>query len=147
MPMDTERTFRPCITPRHRIGGTPGGLVQGRAWEIIEPLLPGARVLDYASGAGHWGIRMAQAGADVSGFDLSPIGIERANLRARNAGVRASFTCADATSLPYPAESFDLVVGIQALHHTVKYAGMAHESHRVMRHGGIAVFTENIGRR
>jgi ubiquinone/menaquinone biosynthesis C-methylase UbiE len=87
---------------------------------------------------------MAQAGADVRGFDLSPVGVERANLRVRNAGVRATFTCGDAASLPYPTESFDLVVGIQALHHTIKYPDTARELHRVMRRGGIAVFTENI---
>jgi ubiquinone/menaquinone biosynthesis C-methylase UbiE len=144
---DTEETFRPVVTPMHERGGTPGGLVQARAWEILASLgLEGKCLLDYACGAGHWGIRLAQIGATVKGFDLSPVGVERANARASVSGVgdRASFVEADAGCLPYRDETFDLVAGIQALHHTIKYPGSADELRRVVKRGGVCVFTENI---
>ena len=60
------------------------------------------------------------------------------------AGVDASFSCADASRLPYDDESFEVVVGIGALHHTIKYPGTAEELHRVMRPGAIALFAETL---
>jgi ubiquinone/menaquinone biosynthesis C-methylase UbiE len=144
---DTEETFRPVVTPMHELGGTPGGLVQGRAFEILTGLgLEGKTVLDYACGAGHWGIRLAQLGAVVKGFDLSPVGVARANMRASVSGVgdRATFVEADARRLPYGDDTFDLVAGVQALHHTIKYAGTADELYRVVKPGAVCVFTENI---
>jgi SAM-dependent methyltransferase len=142
---DTPETFLPCITPEYKPGGVSGGLVHLELWKrLMSHGVAGRDLLDYASGAGHWGIRLAQAGALVRGFDLSPIGVDRANRRARLASVDASFICADASSLPFGDGSFDVVVGIGALHHTIKYPGTAAELHRVTRPGALCVFAENI---
>lgn len=143
--VDTPATFLPCITPPYRRGGVPGGLVHLEVWKrLTAEGLADRDVLDYASGAGHWGIRLAQEGARVRGFDLSPVGVARSNRRAEIAGVEAVFSCSDAGELPYEDDSFDLVVGIRALHHTIKYTQTAEELHRVMRPGAVAVFAENI---
>jgi 2-polyprenyl-3-methyl-5-hydroxy-6-metoxy-1,4-benzoquinol methylase len=143
--LDTPETFLPCITPEYERGGVPGGLVHLEVWKRLQAYgLAGRALLDYACGAGHWGIRLAQEGARVRGFDLSGVGVDRANRRALLAGVDAVFSRADASELPYEDDAFDVVVGIGALHHTIKYPATASELHRVMRTGGIAVFSENI---
>lgn len=142
---DTPETFLPCITPEYKRGGVPGGLVHLEVWKRLTTHgVAGRNLLDYASGAGHWGIRLAQEGARVRGFDLSPVGVDRANRRARAAGVDAVFSCADASQLPFEGNAFDVVVGIGALHHTIKYSGTANELHRIMRPGAIALFAEAI---
>lgn len=142
---DTPKTFLSCITPEFKPGGVPGGLVHLEVWKRLTAHgLANADLLDYASGAGHWGIRLAQEGARVRGFDFSRVGVDRANVRAKVARVDAVFSCADASRLPYEDETFDAVVGIRALHHTIKYPRTATELHRVMRPGAMAVFAENI---
>lgn len=144
-PLDTPATFLPSITPEYKRGGVPGGLVHREVWKRLSAEgLTGKDVLDYACGAGRWGIRIAQEGAHVRGFDLSPVGVARSNRRAEVAAVDAAFSCADAGQLPYDDDSFDLVVGIRALHHTIKYPETAEELRRVMRPGGLAIFAENI---
>jgi 2-polyprenyl-3-methyl-5-hydroxy-6-metoxy-1,4-benzoquinol methylase len=140
---DTPESFRPCITPEYERGGVPGGLVHLSVWnQLMAHGVAGRDLLDYASGAGHWGIRLAQEGARVRGFDFSPAGVDRSNRRARVAKVDAVFSCADASELPYDENAFDVVVGIGALHHTIKYKGTAAELHRVMRPGAVAIFAE-----
>lgn len=143
--LDTPETFRPVITPEFKRGGTPGGLVHREVWNRLCTYgLADRDVLDFGSGAGHWGVRIAQEKARVRGFDLSSKGVERSNLRAERASVDAEFSCADASELPYESESFDIVVGIRALHHVIKYPGTASELHRVMRPEATAIFAENI---
>lgn len=144
----TEESFAPIITPAHLPGGAPGGLQHLRAFQLITAKgLEGKRVLDYACGIGHWAIRFAQLGATVRGFDLSPVGIDIARTKADASAIAsaAEFEVASADHLPYDDESFDLVVGIGALHHVIKYPGTADELWRVMRPGATAVFTENLG--
>jgi ubiquinone/menaquinone biosynthesis C-methylase UbiE len=147
-PPITEKTFAPIITPAHLPGGAPGGLQHLRAYELLTAEgLEGKVVLDYACGIGQWAIRLAQLGATVRGFDLSPVGIElaRAQVDASPVPLAAEFEVASAERLPYDDESFDLVAGIGALHHVIKYPGTADELWRVMRPGATAVFTENLG--
>ena len=145
IPADTPETFLECVTPEFERGGAAGGLVRLEVWKrLMAHGVADRDLLDYASGAGHWGIRLAQDGARVQGFDLSPVGVERSNRRAEVAGVNATFSCADASRLPYADGSFDVVVGIGALHHTIKYPGTAEELHRVMRPGSIALFAETL---
>lgn len=143
--IDTPETFLSCITPEYERGGVERGLVHREVWDrLLAHGVAGRDLLDYASGAGHWGVRLAQEGARVQGFDFSQAGVARSNRRAAAAGVDASFSCADASDLPYANESFDVVVGIGALHHTIKYPGTAEELYRVMRPGAIALFAEAL---
>jgi ubiquinone/menaquinone biosynthesis C-methylase UbiE len=141
-------TFTPIITPAHLPGGAPGGLQHLRAYELLEAQgVEGKDILDYACGLGQWAIKFAQLGARARGFDLSPVGIELARARVEQSPVplAVEFDVASAGRLPYDDDSFDLVAGIGALHHVIKYPGTADELWRVMRPGATAVFTENLG--
>jgi SAM-dependent methyltransferase len=140
--------FTPVITPAHLPGGVPGGLQHLRAYELLtEKSLDGKVVLDYACGLGQWAIMLARRGATAKGFDLSPVGIELARARVEHSPepLAVEFEVASAERLPYDDDSFDLVAGIGALHHVIKYPGTADELLRVMRPGATAVFTENLG--
>jgi 2-polyprenyl-3-methyl-5-hydroxy-6-metoxy-1,4-benzoquinol methylase len=104
----------------------------------------GLRVLDYGCGSGQLGIYLAMLGAQVTGFDLSPRGVEIANWAAQKYGLTCSFMAMDAEELAYPAQSFDLAVGFGVLHHVVKYSRSALQLTRVLKPGGRAIFHETL---
>jgi ubiquinone/menaquinone biosynthesis C-methylase UbiE len=145
-PSDSPQSFREGITPAFERGGSSAGLVQRRAYDLVlQESIAGKALLDYCCGRGKWGVRFARLGARVSGFDMSDVGIEVARARALRDGVDIRLDVADARELPYENESFDIVVGISALEHVIKYPGTGDEARRVLRPGGLAVFTENLG--
>jgi 2-polyprenyl-3-methyl-5-hydroxy-6-metoxy-1,4-benzoquinol methylase len=104
----------------------------------------GLTVLDYGCGSGQLGIHLAMQGALVSGFDLSPKGIEVANWAARKYGLNCSFRAMDAEEIDYPDGRFDLAVGFGVLHHVIKYPKSAFPLARVLKLGGRAVFHETL---
>jgi ubiquinone/menaquinone biosynthesis C-methylase UbiE len=142
----SEESFSDSITPAHEKGGSPGGLVHRRAHDLLlKEGIAGKRVLDYCCGRGKWSIHLAALGADVSGFDLSTSGIAVARERAARDGFQIPFEVADARHLPFPDAAFDIVVGISALEHSIKYEGTGSELRRVLAPRGLAIFTENLG--
>jgi 2-polyprenyl-3-methyl-5-hydroxy-6-metoxy-1,4-benzoquinol methylase len=104
----------------------------------------GLTVLDYGCGSGQLGIYLAMLGAQVSGFDLSPKGIEVANWATRKYGLNCSFRAMDAENIDYPDGQFDLAVGFGVLHHVIKYPKSASQLARVLKPGGRAVFHETL---
>jgi len=64
------------------------------------------RALDIGCGTGSNSVWLAQQGFEVTGLDLAPLAIERAEERARAAGVEASFLAADVLRLPDLAGPF-----------------------------------------
>jgi SAM-dependent methyltransferase len=62
----------------------------------IEP----CRALDIGCGTGTNSIWLAQQGFEVSGIDVAPLAVERAERRAHDAGVKARFLVADVLRLP-----------------------------------------------
>jgi SAM-dependent methyltransferase len=106
--------------------------------------LQGKRVLECGCGDGRFSVLLAEAGAEVYAFDISPVSVELCRRRAVAWGVsdRLIATVADLEHLPYPDMAFDLVCGVFILHHVnVSMAG--HHIARVIKSPGHAVFLEN----
>ncbi len=70
----------------------------------------GARVLDVACGTGVVALSAARTGATVTGADLTPALLARARQNADIAGLKAEFHEADVEALPFPDQSFDIVL-------------------------------------
>lgn len=70
----------------------------------------GDRVLDVACGTGVVAVTAARRGATVTGLDLTPELIEVARDNARVAGVEIDWREGDVERLPFPADSYDVVV-------------------------------------
>jgi SAM-dependent methyltransferase len=110
--------------------------------EVTAP--EGARVLEVGCGPGHLSVRLARRhGLDVTGLDLDPAMIERARANADGAvggeELRPSLLVGDVASMPFPDETFDLVVSTMSMHHWADpTAGMA-EMARVLRPGARAL--------
>ena len=114
------------------------------AADIAAAAPDGAQVLEVGCGPGHLSIRLArQHGLDVTGLDLDPAMIERARANVDRSvdgdERRPSFLVGDVAALPFPDESFDLVVSTMSMHHWADpTAGMA-EIDRVLRPGASAL--------
>jgi ubiquinone/menaquinone biosynthesis C-methylase UbiE len=121
-----------------------GSLFRPVAAEVAAVAPAGALVLEVGCGPGHLSIRLARRhGLVVTGLDLDPAMIERARANANRAGGgddrRPSFHVGDVASLPFPDESFDLVVSKLSMHHWADPAAGLAEIGRVLRPGARAL--------
>jgi SAM-dependent methyltransferase len=106
----------------------------------------GKNVLDYGCGRGYVSLRLAEAGASsVTAIDLSvgELDVARARAEAEGMADRISFVACDAHTSPFPAASFDLIVGAAILHHLDLESALL-EVRRLLRPDGQAVFVEPL---
>jgi ubiquinone/menaquinone biosynthesis C-methylase UbiE len=106
--------------------------------------IAGKKVLDVGCGNGQFSVFFAMYGAEVWGIDLSDVGIEVARKSAALNGVaeHCHFIVGDATATDFPDGFFDCITFSAALHHAVKYPGMREETWRVLKPGGVLVFSD-----
>jgi len=98
------------------------------------------KVLDAGTGPGTLVRELARRlpGLQVYGIDLSEdmIGLARAHARREQLEERVHFESGDVAHLPYPDQSFDVVVSTISLHHWSELAQPLRELYRVLRPGG-----------
>ncbi len=116
---------------------------------LLASLLPlqGKRVLDYGCGTGDLACELALCGAEVTGFDLSPESIAKAQRRAELHGLseRTSFHVLQAGQTNLPPASFDVIVGSAILHHLhTELPGIYAEIDRLLKPHGAACFMEPV---
>lgn len=124
--------------------------VAGRRLNAYRELLlnyarQGAQMLELGCSDGAMAVELARAGGVVSAIDISDVAVSRARERAQAHGVSdVAFRVGDATMLPYPSASFDVVYASAVLHHLdiVRVAG---EIARVARPSAAGVFLEPLG--
>ena len=96
----------------------------------------GDAVLDVACGTGNAAIRAAEAGATVTGVDLTPELFEAGRREAAASGVTLKWVQGDAEELPFADESFDAVLSTFGCMFAPRHAVAAAEIARVLRPGG-----------
>lgn len=77
----------------------------------------GARALDYACGDGRFSFRMAEAGAEVIGVDISGVSVSAAARESERRGLSAQFMVMDCERLEFPDNTFDVINVSGVLHH------------------------------
>src|SRR5947209_14818895 len=77
------------------------------------------RSLEVGAGTGYFSLNLLQAGAvrEATCTDISPGMLRTLTANAERLGLAVRTARADAESLPFPQESFDLVLGHAVLHH------------------------------
>lgn len=104
----------------------------------------GQRLLDVGCGNGAAPIHLAKTfGLDVTGIDVDPEQIAAAT--AASANLRAArFLVADATQLPFPDNTFDLVTTSKTTHHIPDWPKALTEMTRVLRPGGRLIYRDFV---
>jgi SAM-dependent methyltransferase len=100
----------------------------------------GRRVLDIGCGAGIDLVRLARAGATAWGLELSRGSLAMARRHLEVGNQQAVLVEGDAARLPFPGNSFDLVLCLGVLPFAPDPAGIVTESRRVLRRAGTAIF-------
>ncbi len=124
-----RRFFRAAFTTHH-----PAGAAFGR---YLSPSSPAdADVLEIGCGMGTHTQLLAEAGARLTAIDITPRAIEMTKRRCALHGLTVDVQQADAESLPFAADSFDLVWTWGVLHHSSSFDHCLAEAGRVLRPGG-----------
>jgi ubiquinone/menaquinone biosynthesis C-methylase UbiE len=97
---------------------------------------PGIELLDVATGTGNVSVPAAQAGAKVTGLDLTPKLLEEQRARAAEAGVEIELVEGDAEDLPFGDAFFDRVTSCFGVMFAPRQGVAAGELVRVARPGG-----------
>jgi ubiquinone/menaquinone biosynthesis C-methylase UbiE len=112
--------------------------------ELANPQ-PDWRVLDVATGAGHTALLFAPHVAQVIASDLTePMLAKAAELAAQRGLTNVETRRADAESLPFEANTFDLVTCRLAFHHFPNPRQALSEFARVLKPGGKLAFADNV---
>lgn len=98
----------------------------------------GQAVLEIGVGLGADHQRFAQAGAKLTGVDLTERAIEHTRRRFDLFGLKSDLRVGDAESLPFADASFDAVYSWGVLHHSPNTPVAINEAWRVLRPGGFA---------
>ena len=100
---------------------------------------PGKDVLEVGVGMGADHLQWARARPrSLSGVDLTERAIGHTTGRIREAGFVSDLRVADAESLPFPDNSFDIVYSWGVIHHSPDTQRCLGEIFRVLRPGGVA---------
>jgi SAM-dependent methyltransferase len=105
--------------------------------------LTGKKVLEVSCGAGGGAsyIMRNLGPATCTGLDLNPASIEKCRERHRLPGL--DFVQGDAQHLPFPNESFDAVVNVEASHQYPDFPRFLTEVARVLRRGGHFLYADS----
>jgi SAM-dependent methyltransferase len=95
-------------------------------------------VLEIGVGIGADHQLFAEAGARLTGIDLTARAVEHVRRRFDACGLQSNLRVANAEHLPFENASFDLVYSWGVLHHTPDTLGAINEIWRVLRPGGTA---------
>lgn len=138
----TEVCFDP-VTSEHRRPWNSYWFVMDLAIKHFQS--PGQKLLDFGCGAGEFSLLYGKIGYQVVGVDLCPENISIAEARASRYGMedRVQFSTGIAERLDFPDETFDVLVGVDILHHVDVKKGLA-ECKRVLKKGGVAIFHEPV---
>ncbi len=109
-------------------------------YHYVLPLVAGKSVLDVACGEGYGSALMSSRAALVTGTDVSHAAI--AHGQATYAGcANLRLVEASCTSLPFDAESFDVVVSFETIEHIADQATFLDEIKRILKPDGLLILS------
>ena len=108
MSPELERWNKRFSAPEYIFGTAPNEFLASQAAR----LRPGQRALCVADGEGRNSVWLAERGLEVSAFDLSSAGVEKARRLAAARGVSVAYEVSDVYGWRWPQDAFDVVAAI-----------------------------------
>jgi ubiquinone/menaquinone biosynthesis C-methylase UbiE len=102
------------------------------------PKFKDKKTLEIGVGLGADHQQLAEAGAILSGIDLTERAINHTKRRFELFGLKSELQTADAENLPFSDENFDAVYTWGVIHHSPNTQKAADEIYRVLKPGGFA---------
>lgn len=102
-------------------------------------LARGKDVLDIACGEGYGTRLLAGVARFAAGVDISSQAV--AHARRTYSASNMEFNCGSCAAIPYPDQSFDLVVSFETIEHHDQHEQMLLEIRRVLRHTGVLLIS------
>lgn len=130
--------------------GQNSWLTADEYWNIFLTLglSPEKKVLEIASGSGGPAVFMVkETGCHVTGMDVNENGIKNSKKLASENGLneKMNFLLGDASApLPFPDESFDVVISIDSMNHLKDRSKVLKECRRVLKKDGKLLFTDAV---
>jgi ubiquinone/menaquinone biosynthesis C-methylase UbiE len=117
-------------------------------WKILRRGIRNGRILDVGTGTGRLAIELAKANLtnfEIIGLDISDNMLIKARENAVNSGVanKIELILAPAAVLPFPDESFDMVMSYASLHHWLRPVEVFNEMQRVIKPEGSIIVRDN----
>jgi ubiquinone/menaquinone biosynthesis C-methylase UbiE len=119
------------------------------ARRVARELPPGSAVLEVAPGPGYFCIELAKlgnhsiiGGYSITGLDISHTFVEIASRKATEAGVHADFRQGNASSMPFPDNTFDFLLCRAAFKNFAQPIRALQEMCRVLKPGGRALIID-----
>jgi len=136
---------RTRLHPVH-LGGPERGRVRRLAVEaLLAHHRPGRRYLEAGCGVGLLSLYLAARGVRMTGVDISPVAVERAQALAQHTGIEgADFVAENLAAMSAEDDHYDGVIAHAALHHFVKYPGVPEELSRVLCREGHLWFSDGF---
>lgn len=128
-PEATLGYYEEALEVRKRLAPFVDGFAEFDKWT-------GMKVLEVGCGIGSDLCRFAEAGAVVTGIDLSKRSADLAKKRLEFCKLRGTAFEGDAERIPFKDGTFDLVYSLGVLHHTPDIGRAINEMHRVLRPRG-----------
>lgn len=116
-------------------------LVNTPAFVAMLPAVQALRGLDIGCGEGTNTRTVARLGAQMTGIDISASFVESARAVERIEPLGIAYEIADATAIPYEADSFDFATAFMSLMDVARYEAALHEAARVIKLGGFFQFS------
>lgn len=110
---------------------------------VLQHARPGVCVLDLCCGNGQHSLLPARLGAIVTVSDIAPSNVELTVARGRAAGLPLTGVVADAEKLPFPNQSFDVVMVAGSISY-VDFDAFFADVRRVLRPGGVFLFVDSL---
>lgn len=104
--------------------------------ELLELDLSGKKLLDAGSGTGWFSCKAASRGANVVSLDVGEKILAQVAKKCESRRVVGSVL-----DIPFPAESFDIVLSTEVIEHTPDPKRAIREMHRVLKKNGTLILT------
>jgi SAM-dependent methyltransferase len=115
-----------------------------RALDRIQPARPGMRGLEVGAASGWVSYMFAQHGYDMWICELEPNSLAVSLLYDHPNMGQGKRIVSDATLLPFPDDTFDIIVCKEFAHHVADKLALFSEANRVLKTGGMLVLLEPV---